>query len=58
MERHFSKGVGDSIGHHLSGVIEVTNHHMECTHFNLDYSQMPGVASDLQLSNCNNGRHL
>ena len=31
---------------HLRSVaimIEVTSHHMECTHFNLDYSQMPAV---------------
>ena len=25
-------------------MIEVTSHHMECTHFNLDYSQMPAAA--------------
>ena len=25
-------------------MIEVTSRHMECTHFNLDYSQMPAVA--------------
>ena len=25
-------------------VIEVTSRHMECTHFNLDYSQMPAVS--------------
>ena len=33
--------------HYLRSVatmIEVTSHHMECTHFNLDYSQMPAVA--------------
>ena len=32
---------------HLRSVdimIEVTSRHMECTHFNLDYSQMPAVA--------------
>ena len=28
----------------LAIVIEVTSHHTECTHFNLDYSQMPAVA--------------
>ena len=25
-------------------MIEVTSRHMECTHFNVDYSQMPAVA--------------
>ena len=25
-------------------MIEVTSRHMECTHFNLDYRQMPAVA--------------
>ena len=25
-------------------MIEVTSCHMECTHFNLDYSRMPAVA--------------
>ena len=32
---------------HLPSVaimIEVTNRHMECTHFNLEYSRMPTVA--------------
>ena len=28
----------------LAIIIEVTSRHMECTHFNLAYSQMPAVA--------------
>ena len=28
-------------------MIEVTGRHMECTHFNLDYSQIPAVAQHL-----------
>ena len=34
---------------HLRSVaimIEVTSRHMECTHFNLDYSQMPAEVGD------------
>ena len=36
---------------HLRSVaimIEVTNRHMECTHFNLDYSQMSAIAQQLK----------
>ena len=30
--------------HSVAIMIEVTSHHMECIHFNLNYSQMTAVA--------------
>ena len=39
MERHLRS---------VAIMIEVISRHMECTHFNLDYSRMPAVAQQPQ----------
>ena len=33
-------------------MIEVTSRYMECTHFNLDFSQMPAVALQIGFQTC------
>ena len=43
MERHLRS---------VAIMIEVTSLHMECTHFNLDCSQMPAVAPQQENGHC------